>query len=119
MSSVNPMVDETETKPAKHNPLEQFVLLAKSAKGSACTDLIRHALETPGVYVFGELLEMPNIIEVREMRYVNELYDRHHLVDQTICTISSWRMDHIKNTSMCYDFLPMEHISSICSIRTI
>ena len=46
------------------NPLEQFVLLAKSAKGAAAASLITQALEASGVYVFGELLEMPNIQEV-------------------------------------------------------
>lgn len=46
------------------NPLEQFVLLAKSAKGAACTELVKQVLEAPGVYVFGELLDMPNISEV-------------------------------------------------------
>lgn len=45
-------------------PLEQFVLLAKSTKGAACTELIKQVLEAPGVYVFGELLDMPNIAEV-------------------------------------------------------
>jgi len=45
--------------------LEQFVLLSKTAKGAAATELIRQALETPGIYVFSELLEMPNIKEVR------------------------------------------------------
>lgn len=65
-SAAHQIGDVPDTKPAaKHNPLEQFVLLAKSTKGAACTDLIRHALEAPGVYVFGELLEMPNIKEVR------------------------------------------------------
>ena len=46
------------------NPLEQFVLLAKSAKGAAAAQLIGQALEAQGVYVFGELLDMPNIQEV-------------------------------------------------------
>ena len=45
--------------------LEQFLLLAKTTKGAAAMELIRQALETPGIYVFGELLEMPNIKEVR------------------------------------------------------
>lgn len=44
--------------------LEQFILLAKTAKGAAAMELIRQALETPGIYVFGELLEMPNIKEL-------------------------------------------------------
>jgi len=46
------------------NPLEQYVLLAKSAKGAAAVELIKQVLEVPGVYVFGELLDMPNIIEL-------------------------------------------------------
>lgn len=46
------------------NPLEQFVLLAKTTKAAACTELIKQVLEAPGVYVFGELLDMPNIAEV-------------------------------------------------------
>ena len=45
--------------------LEQFVLLAKSAKGAAAVELVKQASEAPGVYVFGELLDMPNIIEVK------------------------------------------------------
>lgn len=53
-----------ETKPCTPNLLEQFVLLAKSAKGAAAVELVKQSLEAPGVYVFGELLDMPNIIEV-------------------------------------------------------
>ncbi|XP_020294568.1 COP9 signalosome complex subunit 7 isoform X2 [Pseudomyrmex gracilis] len=52
------------------NPLEQFVLLAKTAKGAAAIELIRQAVETPGVHVFGELLDMPNIKELENGPYV-------------------------------------------------
>lgn len=48
------------------SPLEQFVLLAKTAKGAAAVELIKQVLEAPGVYVFGELLDMPNIQELSE-----------------------------------------------------
>lgn len=44
--------------------LEQFILLSKTAKGAAAAELIRQALETPGIYVFGELLEMPAVKEL-------------------------------------------------------
>jgi len=45
-----------------HNsPLEQFTLLAKSARGAAAVELIKQALEAPGVFVFGELLDCENI----------------------------------------------------------
>lgn len=46
------------------NPLEQYVLLAKSAKGAAAAELTKQVLEAPGVYVFGELLDMANIKEL-------------------------------------------------------
>jgi len=46
------------------NPLEQFVLLAKNAKGAAAVELVKQALEAPGVFVYGELLDMINIQEL-------------------------------------------------------
>ncbi|ESO99539.1 hypothetical protein LOTGIDRAFT_231121 [Lottia gigantea] len=46
------------------NNLEQFVLLAKTAKGAAAVGLINQVLEAPGIFVFGELLDMPNIQEL-------------------------------------------------------
>ncbi|MBN3274220.1 CSN7B protein, partial [Polyodon spathula] len=54
-----------------HNPLEQFILLAKSAKGTALTALITQVLEAPSVYVFGELLELPCIQEARYFQLLN------------------------------------------------
>lgn len=53
-----------EQKPSS-NLLEQFILLAKGTSGSALTALINQVLEAPGVYVFGELLELANVQEVR------------------------------------------------------
>ncbi|KAI8996005.1 COP9 complex subunit 7A [Gaertneriomyces semiglobifer] len=46
--------------------LEPFLLLSKSAKGAACVQLIQDVLAAPGVYVFSELLEMPNVQELRQ-----------------------------------------------------
>lgn len=63
----------SETKPTSSNPLEQFVLLAKSAKGAAAVELVKQALEAPGVYVFGELLDMPNIVEVCRLLRLNSM----------------------------------------------
>ena len=45
--------------------LQQFCLLAKSAKGAGCASLIGQAIEHPGVFVFGELLDMPSVKEAR------------------------------------------------------
>lgn len=61
----NIMLDDSEVKKIlTHNPLEQFMLLAKGTRGAACTDLVKTALEAPGVYVFAELIMQPNIQEV-------------------------------------------------------
>lgn len=49
--------------------LEQFLLLAKSAKGAAAVELIKQVLVAPGIYVFGELLDMPNIQELNTSQY--------------------------------------------------
>lgn len=57
--------DPAPQQPPSNSSLEQFVLLAKGIKGAACTELISQVLETAGVHVFGELLAMPNIAEVR------------------------------------------------------
>lgn len=46
--------------------LEPFVLMSKSAKGAAAAKLIENATAAPGVFVFGELLEQPNVQEVRD-----------------------------------------------------
>ncbi|KAI8930193.1 hypothetical protein BC831DRAFT_440816 [Entophlyctis helioformis] len=44
--------------------LEPFLLLAKSARGAACAKLIQDALAAPGVFVFGELLDLPAVHEL-------------------------------------------------------
>ncbi|KAG8136326.1 putative COP9 signalosome complex subunit 7b protein [Naja naja] len=51
-----------EQKPAC-NLLEQFILLARGTSGSALIALINQVLEAPGIYVFGELLELTNVRE--------------------------------------------------------
>ena len=45
--------------------LEPFLLISKSAKGAAAAKLIIDATSSPGVLVFGELLDAPSIHEVR------------------------------------------------------
>jgi len=55
------MSTEKASPSMSNNPLEQFVLLAKSVHGAATVELIRQVLAAPGVHVFGELLDMPSI----------------------------------------------------------
>ena len=44
--------------------LEPFLLMAKSLKGAAAAKLIQDATSASAVFVFSELLELPNIQEV-------------------------------------------------------
>jgi len=41
--------------------LLKFCLLAKSAKGKGCAAVIQQALSSPNTFVFGELLDQPNV----------------------------------------------------------
>ena len=51
------------------NKLEPFLLMAKSAKAAAAVKLVQDAISAPGVFVFAELLETPNIKEVRNFSF--------------------------------------------------
>ena len=46
---------EVKTSSHSHN-LEQYVLLAKSARGAGLVALINQTLEAPGVYVFNNYM---------------------------------------------------------------
>lgn len=54
-------LDLSTTSAAK---LEPFLLMAKAAKGAGAAKLIQDATAAQGVFVFGELLDMPNISQV-------------------------------------------------------
>jgi COP9 signalosome complex subunit 7 len=53
--------------------LEPFLLMSKSAKGAAAAKLVRDATGAQGVYVFAQLLDVPNIREVRYMSIPSSL----------------------------------------------
>lgn len=44
--------------------LESFCLLAKNARGRAAVQIIQEATAAPGLFAFGELLDMPNVQQV-------------------------------------------------------
>ncbi|KAJ8603080.1 hypothetical protein CTAYLR_006681 [Chrysophaeum taylorii] len=52
-----------------HQALEQFTLLAKSLKGRAVVGIIQQTLSSKRVFVFGELLAMPNVQALRETEH--------------------------------------------------
>ena len=62
--------DNTGGAASQTSPLEQYLLLGRGARGAAAVQLIRQVLEAPGVYVFAELLEMPNMVEVINDRII-------------------------------------------------
>ena len=61
--------------------LEPFLLMAKSLKGAAAAKLIQDATSAPAVFVFSELLELPNIQEVRILDIVHVLVLNHLICD--------------------------------------
>ncbi|KAG9223453.1 hypothetical protein PLEOSDRAFT_1088284, partial [Pleurotus ostreatus PC15] len=61
-----------------HAKLEPFLLVGKSMKGAAAAKLILDATSAPGVFVFSELLELPNIQELAS----HEQYASHHALLQ-------------------------------------
>ncbi|CDH48211.1 cop9 complex subunit 7a [Lichtheimia corymbifera JMRC:FSU:9682] len=54
--------------------LQPFLLLSKSVKGSANAKLISDALAAPGVYVFSELAQAPNVMEASTLPEVAPYY---------------------------------------------
>ncbi len=65
MSPANTMSDEALASSSAKGPSpsanEPFVLLANGTRGAAAIGLVRQVLEAPGVFVFGELLDHPNV----------------------------------------------------------
>ncbi len=53
------MADDSAAK------LESFLSLAKGARGRAAAAVIADATAAPGVFAFGELLDVPHIKEAR------------------------------------------------------
>ena len=44
--------------------VQQFLLLAKNARGLALVDLIGKCTAEPGLFTFGEILSLPGVQEV-------------------------------------------------------
>ncbi|KAG9310307.1 hypothetical protein JVU11DRAFT_9428 [Chiua virens] len=70
--------------------LEPFLLISKSAKGAAAAKLIQDATSAPGVFVFTELLELPNIQEARPITtsFFAGLTSRSACHQRAACTVS-------------------------------
>lgn len=68
--------------------LEPFLLMSKSAKGAAAAKLVQDATSAPGVFVFAELLEQPNIHEVCNISPLKEYRTLHESYRAVICDSS-------------------------------
>ncbi|KAI8883886.1 hypothetical protein K501DRAFT_272231 [Backusella circina FSU 941] len=55
--------------------LQPFLLLSKSVKGIANAKLIQDALSAPGVHVFTELYESPNVVQASTLPEVAPYYE--------------------------------------------
>jgi COP9 signalosome complex subunit 7 len=61
-------MNETNLSLSTSQKLLPFLLLSKSVKGVANTKLIMDALNANGVYVYTELYESPNVVEVKKYK---------------------------------------------------
>ncbi|XP_046389929.1 COP9 signalosome complex subunit 7a isoform X1 [Ischnura elegans] len=90
-----------KTQSTSNNPLEQFVLLAKTAKGAAAVELVKQVLEAPGVHVFGELLDMPNVKELENGPHAKHFNTLHLFAYGTY-------KDYLKNQSNLLELSPAQ-----------
>jgi len=58
--------------------LKQYVILSKASKGKACVAVIEQALNHPSIFVFGELLDMPNVQQLQQTEF-KPYYDLLHI----------------------------------------
>ncbi|XP_053964775.1 COP9 signalosome complex subunit 7 isoform X1 [Anastrepha ludens] len=72
MSNDEPMA----TNDASRNQLKQYCSAAKTSQGAQLLEVIRQVLEAPSTYVFGELLALQNVQELKDgphSKYLNTL----------------------------------------------
>ena len=65
--------------------IQQFVLLAKGARGRGLCDLISKATAEPLVYTFGELMEVPTISDVSDQLMRHQILDCVMSMSMALC----------------------------------
>ena len=84
--------------------LEPFLLMSKAAKGAAAAKLIQDATSAPGVFVFAELLEQPNVQEVCQFQ---SSFDQTKHADEDD---NSWlHMNSTLASIPCFSCSPIRH----------
>jgi len=87
--------------------LEPFLLMAKSVKGAAAAKLVEDATSAPGVFVFSELLDLPNIQELSN----NEQHQKHFSLLQ-LFSCKTYQ-DYLQNK----DSLPVLNTAQIVKLK--
>jgi hypothetical protein len=67
--------------------IQQYLLLGKGAKGRAAVDLIHKATSEPGLYAFGEVLDLESIKQVCTTRHC--CWSRCNVSQQQHCTVAT------------------------------
>jgi len=83
-----------ETTTPKHqstaNSLDQFVTVAKSLGGREVVEVIKQALDAPGVFTFTELTEIPSVQQVRHHFIIYNVHCHRHYSSSIIVVVYSW-----------------------------
>jgi len=115
--------------------LEPFLLMSKSAKGAAAAKLIQDATSAPGVFVFAELLDQPNIQELANSEqhapYVSllQLFSYKTFSDYlqykdslpALNDAQITKLKHLTLVSLAVDhrILPYDHLLSVLQVSSI
>ena len=83
---------------AASGKLASFLALAKSARGLAAASVIAEATAAPGLFAFGELLDMPHMQEVRTLASRKRLCARSRASHDSTIPFS-WRAQRRRRLS--------------------
>ncbi|KAH8090625.1 hypothetical protein HD553DRAFT_302911 [Filobasidium floriforme] len=115
--------------------LEPFLLMARSTKGAAAAKIVQTATAAPGVYGFGELLDVPNIKQLQESPEHSssykllELFAYGNLADYkanqsgfpALNESHINKLKHLTLVSLCLDSrtLPYDHLLRTLEIASV
>eukprot|EP01083_Nonionella_stella_P094379 264741_1 len=111
--------------------LEQFCVLAKTTKGKAVVALIQEVLKHPEIFVFGELLNLPNIKSItgtEQQRYVDLLkifaygtykdYDAKTMPELTPPQLTKLKQLSIVTMASKKKTIPYAELMSVLDVRS-
>ncbi|GJE89182.1 hypothetical protein PsYK624_052770 [Phanerochaete sordida] len=115
--------------------LEPFLLMSKSAKGAGAAKLIQDATSAPGVFVFAELLDQPNIQELANNEqhaaffsllqlFSYKTYSDYLQYKDSLPALNdaqTTKLKHLTLVSLAHDrrILPYDHLLSVLQVSSI